>query len=61
VLQRNKEAAEQEQQEKEQKIAERRAWAKARLEQRQERIMRAAEERQKRDLAYYQLLEKTRE
>lgn len=58
---RAEEEAARQKQEKERVIAERKAWAQAKLEQRRERISRAAEERKKRDEAYCQLLETTRE
>lgn len=61
MQQRAEEEMRRKQQEKERVIAERKAWAQAKLEQRLERISRAAEERKKRDAAYCQLLETTRE
>ena len=61
MQQRAEEEMRRKQQEIERVIAERKAWAQAKLEQRLERISRAAEERKKRDAAYCQLLETTRE
>lgn len=58
---RAEEEAARQKQEKERAMAERKAWAQAKLEQRQERIIRAADERRKRDIAYCKLLETTRE
>lgn len=61
ALRRAEEEAARQQQEKERVQAERKAWALARLQERQDKINRAAEERHKREVAYFELLEKTRE
>lgn len=61
MLHRAEGEAARQQQDKERALAERKAWAQAKFEQRQEKISRAAEERKKREVAYCQLLEKTRE